>query len=101
MRCSIRPRPRRLAEKLEIHYTPKHGSWLNIAEIELSVLSRQCLDRRVPNFETLEAEVAAWQEQRDAAGGKKIEWRFTVRRMPASSSSDCTLHLRSNGALDE
>ena len=69
---------RRLAEKLEIHYTPKHGSWLNIAEIELSVLSRQCLDRRVPNFETLEAEVAAWQEQRDAAGGKKIEWRFSA-----------------------
>ena len=59
---------RRLAEKLEIHYTPKHGSWLNMAEIELSVLSRQCLDRRVPDFETLEAEAAAWQERRDAAG---------------------------------
>jgi hypothetical protein len=70
---------RRLAEKLEIHYTPKHGSWLNMAEIELSVLSRQCLDRRVPNFETLEAEVAAWQERRDAAGAKKkIEWRFST-----------------------
>jgi hypothetical protein len=66
---------RRLAEKLEIHYTPKHGSWLNMAEIELSVLSRQCLDRRVPDFETLEAEVAAWQERRDEKGGK-IEWRF-------------------------
>ena len=70
---------RRLAEKLEIHYTPKHGSWLNMAEIELSVLSRQCLDRRVPGFETLEAEVAAWQERRDAAGGKKkIDWRFNT-----------------------
>ncbi len=69
---------RRLAEKLEIHYTPKHGSWLNMAEIELSVLSRQCLDRRVPDFETLQAEVSAWQEQRDAAGGKKIEWRFST-----------------------
>ena len=67
---------RRLAEKLEIHYTPKHGSWLNIAEIELSVLSRQCLDRRVPDFETLEAEVVAWQQRRDETGGKKIEWRF-------------------------
>ena len=67
---------RRLAEKLEIHYTPKHGSWLNMAEIELSVLSRQCLDRRVADFETLQAEVAAWQERRDAAGGKKIDWRF-------------------------
>lgn len=51
---------RRLADKLEIHYTPKHGSWLNMAEIELSVLSRQCLDRRVPDFETLQAEVEAW-----------------------------------------
>jgi transposase len=66
---------RRIAEKLEIHYTPKHGSWLNMAEIELSVLSRQCLDRRVPDFESLQAEVEAWQERRDATGGK-IEWRF-------------------------
>jgi transposase len=68
-------RARRLAEKLEIHYTPKHGSWLNMAEIELSVLSRQCLERRVPDFETLESESAAWQERRDAAG-VKIDWRF-------------------------
>jgi transposase len=67
---------RRLAEKLEIHYTPKHGSWLNMAEIELSVLSRQCLDRRVPDFETLEAEAIAWQERRNAVGNNKIEWRF-------------------------
>ena len=66
---------RRLAEKLEIHYTPKHGSWLNMAEIELSVLSRQCLDRRVADFETLEIEVASWQERRDEKDGK-IEWRF-------------------------
>ncbi len=68
---------KRLADKLEIHYTPKHGSWLNMAEIELSVLSRQCLDRRVPDFETLEAEVKAWQEERNAKGGK-IDWRFTT-----------------------
>jgi hypothetical protein len=67
---------RRLAKKLEIHYTPKHGSWLNMAEIELSVLSRQCLDRRVPDFESLQGEVASWQERRDAAGGK-IDWRFS------------------------
>jgi transposase len=66
---------KRLANKLEIHYTPKHGSWLNMAEIELSVLSRQCLDRRVPDFESLQGEVAAWQEHRDAAGNK-IDWRF-------------------------
>ena len=61
---------RRIAKKLEIHYTPKHGSWLNMAEIELSVLSRQCLDRRVPDFETLEVEVASWQKRRDSAGDK-------------------------------
>ena len=69
---------RRLAEKLEIHYTPKHGSWLNMAEIELSVLSRQCLDRRVPDFESLQGEVASWRERRDEKGGKKIDWRFSA-----------------------
>ena len=68
---------RRLAGKLEVHYTPKHGSWLNMAEIELSVLGRQCLNRRVPDFETLQAEVEAWQERRDAAG--KIDWRFDTK----------------------
>jgi hypothetical protein len=68
---------KRLADKLELHYTPKHGSWLNIAEIELSVLSRQCLDRRVPDFATLAAEVAAWQEHRNATGGH-VDWRFTT-----------------------
>ena len=69
---------RRLAQKLEIHYTPKHGSWLNMAEIELSVLSRQCLDRRVPDFQRLKAEAQAWQERRDEKGGK-IEWRFKTQ----------------------
>lgn len=68
---------KRLADKLEIHPTPKHGSWLNMAEIEFSVLSRQCLDRRVPDFATLAAEVAAWAERRNATGGK-IQWRFTT-----------------------
>ena len=68
---------KRLANKLEIHYTPKHGSWLNIAEIELSVLSRQCLDRRVPDVATLAAEVDAWQNHRNAAGGP-VDWRFTT-----------------------
>ncbi len=57
--------------------TPKHGSWLNMAEIELSVLSRQCLERRVPDFQTLQAEVEAWQEQRNATGGK-VDWRFST-----------------------
>ncbi len=68
---------KRLADKLEIHHTPKHGSWLNIAEIELSVLSRQCLDRRVPDFATLAVEVAAWEAQRNAVGGT-VDWRFTT-----------------------
>ena len=67
----------RLADKLEIHYTPKHGSWLNMAEIELSVLGRQCLDRRVPDAATLQAEVAAWQARRNAAGAP-VNWRFTT-----------------------
>ncbi len=68
---------RRLARKLEIHFTPKHGSWLNVAEIELSVLSRQCLDRRIPDLPTLDREVAAWQHRRNAAGGC-IDWQFTT-----------------------
>ena len=62
---------KRLADKLEIHYTPKHGSWLNIAEIELSVLGRQCLDRRIPDAATLKAEVRAWQDRRNATGGRR------------------------------
>jgi hypothetical protein len=69
---------KRLADKLELHYTPKHGSWLNVAESELSVLARQCLDRRVPDRATLEAEVAAWQDARDRAGGS-VDWRFTTQ----------------------
>jgi hypothetical protein len=68
---------KRLADKLEIHHTPKHGSWLNIAEIELSLLSRQCLDRRVPDAATLVREVAAWQQRRNAAA-RPVDWRFTT-----------------------
>jgi hypothetical protein len=68
---------RRLVERFEFHYTPKHGSWLNMAEIELSVLGRQCLDRRIPDAPTLEAEVAAWVVQRNAAG-TTIDWQFTT-----------------------
>lgn len=67
---------RRIARKLEIHYTPKHGSWLNMAEIELSVLARQCLDRRIPNREALDGEVGAWEAERNAAESS-IDWRFT------------------------
>lgn len=68
---------KRLTDKLELHYTPKHGSWLNIAEIELSVLARQCLDRRIADEETLRQEVAAWVQARNAAGGR-VNWRFTT-----------------------
>ena len=67
----------RLLDKLEIHYTPKHGSWLNMAEIELSILSRQCLDRRIPDQEALKIEVAAWQAKRNAIA-RPMEWRFTT-----------------------
>ncbi|TAL42790.1 MAG: hypothetical protein EPN89_17020 [Methylovulum sp.] len=58
-------------------YTPKHGSWLNMAEIELSILSRQCLDRRIPDQDTLKKEVAVWQAARNALGSP-MEWRFTT-----------------------
>jgi hypothetical protein len=68
---------RRLAERFEFHYTPKHGSWLNMAEIELSVLARQCLDRRIPDAPTLEAELAAWVAQRNDAE-TRIDWQFTT-----------------------
>lgn len=68
---------RRIAEKLEIHYTPKHGSWLNMAEIELSILSRQCLKRRIPDQATLQQEVTAWETQRNAAASS-VNWRFTT-----------------------
>jgi DDE superfamily endonuclease len=68
---------RRIAKKLEFHYTPKHGSWLNIAEIELSVFSRQCLARRIPDEETLKRETKKLEEERNAACAK-IKWRFTT-----------------------
>lgn len=68
---------RALARRLEIHYTPKHGSWLNVAEIELSVLSRQCLDRRIPDIESLRREVEAWCIQRNEAR-KAVDWQFTT-----------------------
>jgi hypothetical protein len=68
---------KRILERIEFHYTPKHGSWLNIAEIELSVLSRQCLDQRIPNQESLEQQVAAWETQRNSKSSK-VDWRFTT-----------------------
>jgi len=68
---------RRLAERLEIHYTPKHGSWLNMAEIELSVLKGQCLDRRIADLTTMQAEVIAWERDRNNRT-KKIDWQFNT-----------------------
>lgn len=65
----------RLADRFEVRHTPKHGSWLNMAEIEINVLSRQCLDRRIPDRETMVSEVAAWQEHRNASA-KPVNWRF-------------------------
>jgi len=66
---------RRMVERLEIHYTPKHGSWLNMAEIELSVLKGQCLDRRIAKIETMQSEVAAWERSRNNRK-PKIDWQF-------------------------
>lgn len=66
---------RRLAQRLEIHYTPKHGSWLNIAEIELSVLKRQCLARRIPCMEQMRSEVMAWNTDRNNRQAK-VDWQF-------------------------
>ena len=69
---------RRLLECLEIHHTPQHGSWLHMAETELSVLATQCLDRRIPNPLTLTQEVAAWERQRNTAKCR-VDWRFTTQ----------------------
>jgi hypothetical protein len=68
---------RRLAERFEWHYTPKHGSWLDVAEIELSVLARQCLDRRIPDMAALRREVDYWERSRNAAV-VKVDWQFTT-----------------------
>ncbi len=75
-----------LADRLEIHHTPKHGSWLNMAEVELSALARQCLSRRIARQDTLERRVAQWQADRNAAEAK-VKWQFTT--------ADARLKLRS------
>jgi len=68
---------RGLAERLEIHHTPKHGSWLNMAEIELSVLKGQCLNRRIPDIATMQSQVGAWENDRNSSA-RKIVWQFTT-----------------------
>jgi len=75
----------RLAHRFEFHFTPKHGSWLNMAEIELSALARQCLGRRIPDKETLIREVRAWEQERNGRV-VKVDWRFTT--------SDARIKLR-------
>ena len=70
---------KRLAERIELHHTPKHGSWLNIAEIELSVLGRQCLARRIAQQDTLRRKVEHWEQQRNAAV-TKVDWQFTTEQ---------------------
>ena len=77
---------KRIADKLEMHYTPKHGSWLNVAECELSILSRQCLDRRIADIRTLRGEVEAWQQERDGEL-RPVHWQFAVQ--------DARIRLRS------
>jgi len=76
---------RRIAEKLELHYTPKHGSWLNVAEIELRVLTVQCLSRRIADVATLRREVQAWQSARNTSGAH-VDWQFR--------SEDARVHLK-------
>jgi hypothetical protein len=71
------PEAHRLARKLEIYHTPRNGSWLNVAETELSVLSKQCLDRRIPSKEELKKEIVAWQKERNQTASKVI-WKFTT-----------------------
>lgn len=68
---------RELAKRLEIHYTPKHGSWLNMAEIQISVLARQCLSRRIPTLQNVNLEIAAWQTDR-LSRPVKVNWQFTT-----------------------
>jgi len=68
----------RIAERLDIHYTPKHGSWLNMAEIEIGVMVRQCIDRRIEDQETLRREIDAWQKQRNEEK-HQVNWRFTTK----------------------
>jgi len=67
----------RIAERLEIHYTPKHGSWLNMAEIEIGVMTRQCINRRIEDQEMLRSEIDAWQKQRNKEA-IQVNWRFTT-----------------------
>jgi hypothetical protein len=89
---------RRILERLEWHFTPVHGSWLNIAELEWSVLTRQCLDRRLPTQERLAAEVAAWVMERNQAQ-VRVAWRFTVHAARQTLAHVYPIPEPDNGAL--
>ena len=99
---------KRLAQKLETHYTPKparpaggHGSWLNMAEIELGVLTRQCLSKSIPTKDQMIAETSAWQRQRNEADAT-VEWRFTTELLGNSGRPDQTeAALPSNSRVTE
>ena len=71
------PKARELAKRLEFHYTPKHGSWLNIAEISISILSKQCIDRRISNIDTLNRQIDAWEVDYNS-NRSAVEWQFTT-----------------------
>ena len=96
------PEARRLLRRLEFHFTPKHASWLNMAEIEMGVLRGQCLDRRIDHRERLKREIAAWERQRNAAGAR-VKWMFTTEKARAKMGRaypmpSSTLDLHAKGS---
>jgi hypothetical protein len=76
------PEARRVMRRLEFHYVPKHASWINMVEIEIGVLRRQCIDRRIADRQQLVTEITAWEDQRNAAGAG-VRWMFTTERARA------------------
>lgn len=94
------PEARRIVERIEWHYTPKHGSWLNMAELELSALARQCLARRIPDRPTLEREVAAWVERRNHEA-VRIAWRFGIDAARAKLSHIYPIPEQDTSAVSE
>ena len=93
---------RRILRRIEFHHTPKHASWLDMAEIEIGVLSRECLDRRIPDFDTLRNETAAWESRRNAEGAT-IRWLFSVedarRKMPRAYPAAHPQHPSDEGPV--
>ena len=91
---------RRVLQRIEFHYTPKHASWLNMVEIEIGVLSRQCLDRRIPDIATLAEEVEAWTDERNRSGAK-IEWMFDVHAARSKLGKSYPVVAAGNAALSQ